>query len=47
MHGALKGMWLGMKRLSRCNPFGSHGYDPVPESGSEPPKNTEENVSRK
>lgn len=30
-HGALKGWWLALKRLSRCRPGGGHGYDPVPE----------------
>ncbi len=29
-HGAIKGGWLAMKRLMRCNPWGGHGYDPVP-----------------
>ncbi|MCH2215732.1 MAG: membrane protein insertion efficiency factor YidD [Flavobacteriales bacterium] len=28
--GAFKGTWLGMKRFSRCHPWGTHGYDPVP-----------------
>jgi uncharacterized protein len=29
-YGALKGSWLAGRRLLRCNPFGGHGYDPVP-----------------
>jgi putative membrane protein insertion efficiency factor len=31
-HGALKGGWLGLKRLLRCHPWGGFGYDPVPKS---------------
>jgi uncharacterized protein len=29
-YGAAKGSWLAAKRISRCHPFGGHGYDPVP-----------------
>ncbi len=29
-YGALKGMWLGSKRLLRCTPFHKGGPDPVP-----------------
>jgi putative membrane protein insertion efficiency factor len=31
-HGAWKGMRLAAARLLRCHPFGSAGYDPVPDA---------------
>jgi putative membrane protein insertion efficiency factor len=30
MHGALAGSWLALKRIGRCQPWGSCGHDPVP-----------------
>ena len=30
VHGAWKGGWLALRRLLRCHPWGSDGYDPVP-----------------
>lgn len=29
-YGPLKGFWLSLKRILRCNPWGGSGYDPVP-----------------
>ena len=30
-HGPLLGLWLAVKRLLRCHPWGGSGHDPVPQ----------------
>jgi putative membrane protein insertion efficiency factor len=41
VHGPVKGLWLAVRRLSRCHPItwlgGSSGFDPVPLSKTQHP----------
>lgn len=41
VHGTRRGLWLTVKRLLRCRPFGPSGFDPVPEPAARPERPAE------
>jgi putative membrane protein insertion efficiency factor len=30
IHGPIKGIYFAIRRISKCHPWGTHGFDPVP-----------------
>jgi len=34
IHGPVKGLLMGTKRILSCHPWGGHGHDPVPPKGT-------------
>lgn len=36
--GPVKGIWMGVKRILSCHPWGGHGHDPVPKKKESVPK---------
>ena len=44
--GAIKGVWLTLKRVGKCHPWGTWGYDPVPDKQGRSEKETHESAHK-
>jgi len=44
-HGMVHGLWLGMKRICKCHPFHSGGFDPVPQKNKSGPPDPRDGLS--
>ncbi|MCP4043817.1 MAG: membrane protein insertion efficiency factor YidD [Gammaproteobacteria bacterium] len=45
-HGGLRGGWLTLKRLIKCHPWGTSGYDPVPKGLEHSPRGVDEHQEK-
>ncbi|MCK5726695.1 MAG: membrane protein insertion efficiency factor YidD [Thiotrichaceae bacterium] len=43
-YGAIKGLWMALKRIGRCHPWAEGGYDPVPGSELEDEKSDNKEI---